>query len=156
MNTFFEAVINFILAIILPVGVYLLIIGGLMFVDTLLGLYRVKKNKEKFIWSKFFKGLITKMYVYTPIIVCVYWMDFHLLNDIVKLFINVDLLFTKLASLILSSTEITSINKNFKAVTGKSLLDRLRNVVKVAHSVKNEINDFSKDSEKGKEKDEII
>lgn len=155
MTTFLESAINILLAIILPAGAYLLLIGLLMLTDTLLKLYSLKQTKEKMDWMKLFKGLQQKMLVYTPIILCIYWMDTLLMNDIVKQFVDVDLLTTKLGSLVLASTEITSINKNFKAITGKSLLDRVKNVLHVAKDVKKGLDSITKDDKEAKEIDQI-
>ena len=110
--------------IVLPVQLYLLIIGGMILLDTYYGVYAKIKTGEKFNWLKFFKGLRFKLALYTPAMVGIFWFDTFILNELILKYFNFDLLITHIGCVVLSSTEIASINKNYKVITGKSLYEK--------------------------------
>ena len=76
-----------------------------------------------------------------------YLMDFYLLNDIVMTFFSVELLTTKILSLVLVSVEVISINENYKAVKGIDLWASLKNLFARAKEV---TSDFKNINEKNK------
>lgn len=142
MATFFSAVFNFFLAIILPVQLYLLLIGGVILLDTYFGVIKSRREKEKFSLHRMLKGIALKMCVYSPAMLGVYWLDAELLNEFVMLFINIELAVTKIGCAILVSTELTSINGNIKKITGKSLVTRVKESFKIAKDIKKETDNF--------------
>lgn len=143
MSSLLNTVLNFLLAIILPVQVYLLLIGGVILMDSYYGILLVRKEKGKFSALKMFKGIRNKIAIYTPAMLGVYWLDMHLLNEFVLQFINIQSAVTKIGCAVLISTELSSINENINKITGTSLRQRLKNLFRVAKDVKNDYDDIS-------------
>lgn len=142
MSTFFSSIANFILAIILPVQLYLLLIGGVILLDSYYGYHKAIFLKEKISWLKFFKGIRKKIAIYTPAMLGIYWLDFHLLNEFLLQFLSIDMVITKIGCTVLLSTEIASINQNIKTITGKSLYKRIKDTMGVAKDLKQDIDSF--------------
>lgn len=143
MSSFFNAVLNFFLAIILPVQVYLLLIGGVILLDCWYGYMKAKKQSNiGFDAFLLLRGIRNKMAIYTPAMVGVYWLDFHLLNEFLMAVITVPMVVTKVGCIILMSTEIASINRNIKVITGKSLKQRIKESMDFAKDVNEDIKDL--------------
>lgn len=146
MSTFFNAILNFLLAIILPVQVYLLLIGGVILLDSWYGYLKAKKKSGGgFDMFLLLSGIRNKMAIYTPAMLGVYWLDFHLLNEFLLTIITVPMAITKVGCVILMSTEIASINRNIKAITGKSLRQRVKESMNYAKEVNDGIKDLKKE-----------
>jgi len=88
------------------------------------------------------RGIRNKMAIYTPAMVGVYWLDFHLLNEFLMAVITVPMVVTKVGCIILMSTEIASINRNIKVITGKSLKQRIKESMDFAKDVNEDIKDL--------------
>lgn len=142
MSAFFEGLLSAILMIVLPVGVYLLLIGGVIVIDSYYGIVVSKKQKIPFNWYFFLKMLTIKISRYTPAMIGIYWMDQKILNEIVMQIVSIDCLITRVGCIVLCSTEIASINRNFKVIHGKSIVEMLLNVGKSARKVSEEIKDI--------------
>lgn len=146
MQTFFELILNAILAIILPIQIYLLLVGGFIALSTFLGILAAKKEKEKIELGKLTSGLVRKMFIYTPTTIAIYWLDTILLGDILMQFIPVQNFITKVGTMIILGNEFVSINKNFAILTGKSISDRAKIGIKNILSLKKQYNEFNNDS----------
>lgn len=147
MQTVIEWILNVVLAIILPVQLYLLFVGEFIFVSTLLGVLAAKKQKEKISLKKLTSGLVHKMFVYTPTVVALYYLDTFMLNEIVLQFTPVNNLITKLGTIIILGDLFASINKNFEILTGKSISDRVKEFFKLVLGVKKNYDKLTKNEE---------
>lgn len=145
MSTFVNTLINLFLALVLPVQIYLLLIGGVILMDSYYGAMWSNKNGDKFSLLKLLKGIRRKMAIYTPAMLGVYWLDAHLLNEFVLQFITISSAITKIGCAVLISTELTSINQNINNLTGTSLRQRMRNTFKFFKSTKDSLEDFKRD-----------
>jgi len=65
--------------------------------------------------------------------------DHFIMNDIIKQFFSVELMLTKVLSLILVSIEVMSINENYKAVKGLDLWQAMKNLFARAREIKKDI-----------------
>lgn len=142
MSTFIESLVNAVLMIVLPVGVYLLLIGGVIVIDSYYGVIVSKKQNRPFNLYYFLKMYGVKISRYTPAMIGVYWMDYKILNEIVLNFFNVDLFITRIICGVLMSTEIISINRNFKIIHGKSIGEMLLDVWKVGKKASDKIKEI--------------
>lgn len=130
MTNVLNSALSLLAAFVLPVQVYLLLIGGVILLDSYYGAMWARKSGEKFSALKLFKGIRNKMAIYTPAMLGVFWLDFHLLNEFVTQFINVQSAVTKIGCAILISTELSSINEKINNLTGTSLRQRMKNTFK--------------------------
>lgn len=103
-----EAIVNVILAIVLPVEMYLSIVGIMMTLDTYFGLGVARRDKT-FSFKKLLNGILIKIRLYTPIVVAIYWLDEFAINSIVYNFINIDHLVTRFVTGIILLREGNSI-----------------------------------------------
>lgn len=138
MSSFLNALLNLFLAIILPVQVYLLLIGGVILLDSYYGILVARKEKVGFDIMKLLKGIVRKMAIYTPAMLGVYWLDVHLLSEFVQQFITIQSAITKIGCAVLISTELASINRGITKLTGLGLRERLKNLFKVAKETKDD------------------
>lgn len=143
MSSFTNYILSLFLALVLPVQIYLLLIGGAILMDSYYGALWAKKNKNKFNLVKLFRGIRNKMAIYTPAMLGIFWLDFHLLNEFVLQFITVDSAVTKLGCAILISTELASINQKINYLTGVSLRQRMKNTFKFFKDSKESIEDIN-------------
>lgn len=147
MQTILETILNVFLAIILPVQLYLLLVGGFIALSTLLGILAARKEKEKISLLKLTNGIIHKMFVYTPTTLALFYLDAILLNEIMLQFVPVPNIVTKLGTLVILGKEFASINKNIEILTGKSFSDRCKEYFKTAIGLKKKYDELKKEGE---------
>lgn len=93
-----------------------------IFLDTFTGLMKAHYVKEKRSSNSMKRGLLPKVIIYTLCILVVFIADRYVLNAFVKHYFGFDFLITKVISLILIFVEIWSIDENFEAIFGHSLI----------------------------------
>lgn len=142
MTNVINSALSLLAAFVLPVQVYLLLIGGVILLDSYYGAMWARKNGGKFSMLKLLKGIRNKMAIYTPAMLGVFWLDFHLLNEFVLQFITVNSAVTKIGCTILISTELASINEKINKLTGTSLRQRMNNTFKFFKESKDKYDEF--------------
>lgn len=102
-----------------------MVISVILFVllDTFTGLMKAYYVKEKRSSNSMKRGLLPKLIIYTLCVLVVFIADKYVINDFLKHYFGFDFLMTKVVSLILIFVEIWSIDENFKAIFGHSLID---------------------------------
>jgi hypothetical protein len=90
--------------------------------DTFTGLAKAYYVKEKRNSNSMKRGLLPKVIIYTLCILVVFIADRFVMNAFVKHYFGFDFLITKIISLILIFVEIWSIDENFEAIFGHSLI----------------------------------
>jgi hypothetical protein len=123
----------------LPISGILFLVGFAIFVDTLTGLWKAKKLKIP-ITSRKLSAVISKLFLYELAVIGFYLIDFWILNDIIKQFFSVELMLTKILSLVLVSIEVMSINENYFAIRQISIWDSMKSLFARAKEIKNDIN----------------
>ena len=119
-----------------PIKPIILLVGLSTVLDTIAGIWRAKKLKEKVSSRKARKGLIPKLMSYIIAVLLVYTTDFFIINELVSNFISIDYLATKLISLALISVEVKSIDESFKAVKGCSFLQKITDIILKARDIR--------------------
>ncbi len=127
-------------AFFLPVAPLLIVCGLAIFADTVMGLIKAYKLKEK-ITSRKLSRLISKMLLYQLTIILFFFLEKILLHEFVEFFSGIDLLLTKLVTTVLISVEILSFNESFTAVAGFSLWDKFVSLVKRGGEAKKLVED---------------
>ena len=126
-------------AFFLPISGILFLVGFAIFVDTLTGLWKAKKLKIP-ITSRKLSAVISKLFLYELAVIGFYLIDFWILNDIIKQFFSVELMLTKILSLVLVSIEVMSINENYFAIRKISIWQGMKNLFSRAKEIKQDIN----------------
>jgi len=128
-------------AFLMPISGLLFLVGFVIVLDTVTGIWKSYKNKVK-ITSRGLSAIISKMLLYEVTVVLFYMIDTFILNNIILQFFSVDLLLTKVLALILVSIEVMSINENYKAVKGLDLWQAMKNLFARAKEIKQDIDEI--------------
>jgi hypothetical protein len=128
-------------AFLMPISGLLFLVGFVIVLDTITGVWKSVKNKVK-ITSRGLSAIISKMLLYEITVIMFYMIDQFILNNIILQFFSVELLLTKVLALILVSIEVMSINENYKAVKGLDLWQAMKNLFSRAKEIKKEVDEI--------------
>jgi hypothetical protein len=128
-------------AFLMPISGLLFLVGFVIVLDTITGVWKSVKNKVK-ITSRGLSAIISKMLLYEVTVIMFYMIDQFILNNIILQFFSVELLLTKVLALILVSIEVMSINENYKAVKGLDLWQAMKNLFSRAKDIKKEVDEI--------------
>jgi len=128
-------------AFLMPISGLLFLVGFVIVLDTITGVWKSYKNKVK-ITSRGLSAIISKMLLYEVTVIMFYMIDKFILNSIILQFFSVELLLTKVLALILVSIEVMSINENYKAVKGLDLWQAMKNLFARAKDIKKEVDEI--------------
>lgn len=123
---------------LMPISGLLFLVGFVIVLDTITGVWKSIKNKVP-ITSRGLSAIISKMMLYEITVILFYMIDQFILNKIILQFFSVELMLTKVLSLILVSIEVMSINENYKAVKGLDLWQAMKNLFARAKDIKKEV-----------------
>jgi len=133
-------------AFLMPISGLLFLVGFVIVLDTVTGIWKSIKNKTK-ITSRGLSAIISKMLLYEVTVILFYMIDHFILNNIILQFFSVQLLLTKVLALILVSIEVMSINENYKAVKGLDLWQAMKNLFARAKDIKKDIDEIRHDQD---------
>ena len=135
--------ISICLAFFLPISGILIMIGVLIVIDTVTGIKKANKLKEK-ITSRKLSAIISKLALYEMTVIMFFLIDRFILNDIVLTFFSVVFMLTKIVALVLASVEVISINENIKVISTKNLdlWQSAKALFARAKEVKDDLNKF--------------
>jgi hypothetical protein len=114
-------------------------IGVLISIDTITGIWKAKKLGEK-ITSRKLSSIISKLALYEITVIMFFLIDKFILNEIILTFFSVPFMVTKIVALVLSSIEVMSINENYKIVKGIDLWQSMKLLFARAKEVKEDLN----------------
>ena len=123
---------------LMPISGLLFLIGFVIALDTVTGIWKAKKKKVP-VTSRGLSAIISKILLYEVTVILFYLIDYFILNDIILHFFTVPLMLTKILALILVSIEVMSINENYKAVKGLDLWQAMKNLFARAKEIKQEV-----------------
>jgi len=126
-------------AFFLPISGILLMIGVLISIDTITGIWKAKKIGDK-ITSRKLSSIISKLALYEVTVIMFFLIDQFILNDIILTFFSVPFMLTKIVALVLSSIEVMSINENYKVVKGIDLWQSMKLLFARAKDIKEDLN----------------
>lgn len=133
------------MAFLAPIQGILITVGVLILADTIIGIWKAKRLKEK-VTSRKLSQVISKMFLYQITIILFYMIDKFILGDILQHFFAVEFLLTKVVALVLSSIEVFSMDENYRAVRTYGLWHAFKRLVGRAKDVKEELKDFDLDN----------
>lgn len=128
-------------AFFMPITGLMFLIGFAIILDTVTGIWKARKKKEK-ISSRKLSAVISKMLLYEVTVILFYLIDYFILNDIILTFFSVPLMLTKILALILVSIEVVSINENYKAVKGLDIWQAMKNLFARAKEIKKDTDEI--------------
>ena len=131
--------ISICLAFFIPISGILIMIGVLIAIDTITGIWKAKKLGEK-ITSRKLSSIISKLALYEVTVIMFFLIDRFILNDIILTFFSVPFMLTKVVALVLSSIEVMSINENYKAVKSIDLWQSMKLLFARAKDIKDDLN----------------
>jgi hypothetical protein len=143
-------------AFLQPIQMILLTVGFAIIADTIFARIRVyvqkkrntkkiaekkkltKLEQEKATWTSrsMQMGIIGKVFMYTSAVLLVFFLDYAILNEFVKLFVNIDFLATKVLAGVFVYVEALSMDESFKIIKGKSMLTYMFELVNKAKKIK--------------------
>ena len=132
-------IISICFAFFLPISGILLMIGVLISIDTITGIWKAKKLGDK-ITSRKLSSIISKLALYEVTVIMFFLIDKFILNDIILTFFSVPFMLTKVTALVLASIEVMSINENYKIVKGIDLWQSMKLLFARAKDIKDDIN----------------
>ena len=114
-------------------------IGVLIIIDTITGIWKAKKIGDK-ITSRKLSAIISKLALYEITVIMFFLIDQFILNDIILTFFSVPFMLTKIVALVLASIEVMSINENYKVVKGIDLWQSMKLLFARAKDIKEDLN----------------
>jgi hypothetical protein len=138
IRTSFPKLLAVLWTFFLPVSGLFILVGFCIGLDTITGLWKARKLKEK-ISSRKLSGIISKMMLYEVTVILFFLIDKFILNAIMLKFFSVPLMLTKIVALILISIELMSINENVIAVKGLNIWEAMRALFARAKIIKTDI-----------------
>jgi len=126
----------------LPISGILVLIAFAIFLDTITGIWKSLKLKKS-ITSRGLSQIVSKILLYEFTVMLFYCIDKFLVSDIVAQFFSIDMLTTKILSLVLVSIEVVSINENIKAIRGVDLYTTLKLLFRRAKEITSEYKDIN-------------
>ena len=126
-------------AFFLPISGILIMIGVLISIDTITGIWKANKLGEK-ITSRKLSAIISKLALYEITVIMFFLIDKFILNEIILTFFSVPFMLTKVTALVLASIEVMSINENYKIVKGIDLWQSMKLLFARAKEVKEDLN----------------
>ena len=126
---------------LMPISGLLFLVGFVIVLDTITGIWKSIKHKVP-VTSRGLSAIASKMLLYEVTVIMFFMIDQFILNKIIMQFFSVELMLTKVLSLILVSIEVMSINENYKAVKGLDLWQSMKNLFARAKEIKKEVDEI--------------
>lgn len=126
LKTKLLAITTIILSFFAPVIPFVITTFLFIVFDTIMGLLKVKYVGEKRNSNGFKRGFIPKVIIYTLVLFLVFMADRLILSAPIKHYTQFDYVVTKIIALILIFIECWSIDENFKAIFGVSLIEKFK------------------------------
>lgn len=139
-----STMVAIIISFLMPIVPLLLIVGGLIFLDTCVGLWRAYKTSET-ITSKKLSNIISKTVLYQTSIITFFLIEKYIVGDMVIHFISIELFLTKVLACTLCSIELKSMDESYQLVTNVSIWDRFKLLLKRTSEVKKGVENIIKD-----------
>ena len=141
---------SIVLAFFMPIYGLLLAVGLVIVADTITGVYKAKKLKQK-ITSRRLSEIVSKMFLYQGVVVLFFFIDRFILGEFIQMFIEIPLFLTKVVSALLCFIEVKSIDENFEAITGQSLWSKLKDLLARTKELKEDFENIKSENENNRQ-----
>lgn len=139
----FDKILITLSAFLMPIKPLLILVGLMIFLDTIFGVWKCKKNGTQ-ITSKGLSSIVSKMVLYQASVILFFALEKFIFGDFVLLFTSIPLFLTKIVATLLVGIEITSISENVEEATGVSIWQRIKSMLGRVKEIKNDVNDIIK------------
>ena len=128
-----------------PITGLLIGVGIAIIFDTFTGVFKsIKLNGIASVKSRILSNIISKMALYELCIICLFAIDYYVLNEFVIRSFGIDFMFTKICAIMLIFVELVSIKENVEQTFDVDLWKLLKNAFNRAKEVKTDIDEISK------------
>lgn len=138
-----DKIIPALFAFFLPIAGILCAVGGFIILDTIVGVWKARKLKEK-VTSKKLSKIISKMLIYQLVVITFFLLDSFIINDFILSFFSIQFALTKVIALVLISIEVFSIDESFGQATGQGLFGHLSKLIGKVKNLKGESDTLKK------------
>jgi hypothetical protein len=143
MKSFPLQLLTALLLFFAPIQQLVMVVGLAILCDTFTGIYKsVKLDGWKSIRSRKLSNIISKMVLYEVSIIVLFPIDKFLLNELLLNIVSVQFFSTKIACVLLILVELTSIKENIEAALKIDIWKTLKNFIKRAKEVSNNVDDI--------------
>lgn len=121
----------------------LLFIGSAVVATTIDTYYGVKSSRKKGVpyeSKRMRKGFLSKCTMWTVLILATYLFDKVFINDMVKVYIPVDLVATRVITGAIVYNEVRSLDESWVTLKGYSFIEKFKKFIKSILSLKDKIN----------------
>ncbi len=130
-------------AFLMPVKPLMVLVGLMIFLDTIFGVWKCKKQGTK-VTSKGLSAIVSKMVLYQFAVILVFALEKFMFGDFILLFTAIPLFLTKVVATLLVGIELTSISENIEEATGVNIWQKVKDMLGRAKDIKNDVNDILK------------
>lgn len=125
---------------LVPVFPLIIAVGVVIFVDTIFGVWAVKKTAPKsFSSNALRKGFVTKLFFYQAVVIGIFLIDKLILHEFSALFSDMEFIVTKLVAVALIMIEGVSIDEKFYIVHKRHIVQGLKDFINSYNTIKNDI-----------------
>ena len=135
--------IQVICAFLLPIKPLIILVGFLIILDTISGIWKAKKIKEE-ITSRKLSRIISKMLLYQCGLITFFILEKYLFGEFIIAFSSIEFLFTKIVAVFFCCIELTSLNENIKVVYGQNFFQLFKSMLTRVMETKKQFSDISK------------
>jgi hypothetical protein len=140
------AVLAIILAFLVPIIPLLILVFFAIIADTIFGIYKAYKLKEK-ITSRKMSQLVSKMLLYQLTIISLFVLEKYLLNEFTSIFTDIHLILTKLGTITLIYIEVVSLNEHIIKLYNISIWKKFKELLGRTKALKDEIDSINNGGE---------
>jgi hypothetical protein len=132
-----------VLAFLGPIIPLLLVVGAFIFADTVMGIWRAKKQGGwKAVNSKEASQILSKSVLYSSAVILIFILEKFIIGDILVYLITVPFFLTKVIATTCCVIEMKSIDENYTKMFGYSLWSRFKDILRRAKETKDEIKEI--------------
>ena len=133
--------LQIIAAFLMPIKALMVMVGLMILLDTITGIWKAKKLHE-IITSRKLSKVVSKMVLYQIGIITFFCLDRYILGEMIGAFTSIPFFLTKIVAVFFCGIELLSINENVYAVTDMNFYRMFRKMLTRTKEVKQDIDDI--------------
>lgn len=130
-------------AFLLPIKSLIILVGLLIILDTISGIFKTKKTKEE-ITSRKLSRVISKMLLYQCGLITFFILEKYLLGEFIISFSSIEFFLTKIVAVFFCGVELMSLNENIKVVYGQNFFHLFKSMLTRVIETKGQIEELAK------------
>lgn len=141
MKTYIIYFFTTLLLFFAPIQGLLISVGTAIALDTIFGIARSVKTKQK-ITSRKLSNIVSKFVLYQSAVLLIFTVDTFLLGEFFRIWFSIPFFFTKVVTIVLIFIESVSIKENFEEAFNVDIFSLLKEVLKRTKEIKEDINEI--------------